>query len=148
VDTERGVVYGQRGAPVGHKTSHGYLAVNTRVGVGQKRLTVHRMVWESAHGPVPEGLELNHINGNKADNRLANLELVTAAQNTAHAFALGLTKKRGEHNPSCRITEADVREIRRLATTGATQRAIAGRFPVSPAQVSRIIKRKKWAHVE
>jgi hypothetical protein len=52
------------------------------------------LVWEAFNGPIPDRLEVNHRNGNKRDNRLENLELVTRSQNMAHAYAAGLMRKR------------------------------------------------------
>lgn len=51
-------------------------------------LAVHRAVWEAFNGPIPKGLEVNHKNLNRADNRLENLELVTHQQNCQHAADL------------------------------------------------------------
>jgi hypothetical protein len=50
------------------------------------KLAVHRAMWEAFIGPIPEGLEINHKNLDRADNRLANLELVTHRENIQHAI--------------------------------------------------------------
>ena len=54
---------------------------------------VHRFIWECYNGLVPVGLEIDHINDNRSDNRLCNLQLVTpsenkkkAAKNTDYSF--------------------------------------------------------------
>ena len=49
------------------------------VRVGRKTRE-HRFVWEQAHGPIPPHLVVHHLNGNKTDNRLQNLCLVTRAR--------------------------------------------------------------------
>lgn len=46
-----------------------------------KAYQVHRLVWSAFNGPIPEGLQVNHINEVKTDNRLENLNLMTAKEN-------------------------------------------------------------------
>ncbi len=67
----------------------GYRAVQMGLGPRKKRY-VHRLVAEAFLG-LTDDREVNHRNGNKADNRLANLEALTPSQNMAHAHhELGL----------------------------------------------------------
>ena len=47
-----------------------------------KRCLVHRLVWEAFNGTIPEGLQVNHINEIKTDNRLENLNLMTPKENS------------------------------------------------------------------
>jgi len=54
--------------------------------------TVHRMVMLSHIWPCPEGLEVNHLNWIKTDNRLENLEYTTRQKNMKHAIATWLRK--------------------------------------------------------
>lgn len=44
----------------------------------------HRVVWEEAHGPIPKGYHVHHRNGDITDNRLENLELMSAGDHTRH----------------------------------------------------------------
>ena len=47
----------------------------------KKHYRVHRLVWEAFNGQIPEGLQVNHINEVKTDNRLSNLNLMTSKEN-------------------------------------------------------------------
>jgi len=47
----------------------------------QKRIFMHRFIWEVTNGPIPDDREIDHRNGNKTDNRVENLRLVTHREN-------------------------------------------------------------------
>lgn len=63
------------------------------IGVGSTQYQAHRLAWLMGHGQDPGDLQINHINSNRGDNRLANLELVTNRQNSQHASQSGVRQK-------------------------------------------------------
>ena len=56
---------------------HGYVYIRF---MGKLR-QAHRIIWEMHHGPIPEGMEIDHINHVTDDNRIENLRLVTRKEN-------------------------------------------------------------------
>ena len=46
-----------------------------------KKCQAHRLIWETLKGPIPDGCYIDHINGDKTDNRLENLRLASPSQN-------------------------------------------------------------------
>ena len=96
IDPSLGIVYGRRGLPIGAKSPSGYLTINH--GRRGFYMLAHRVIWESVHGPIPDGIQINHINGIKTDNRIENLELVTPSENALHAYRIGLHRADGVHN--------------------------------------------------
>lgn len=148
VDPEMGQVYNDRGRPIGSRTHLGYVFLTMSPAAGgrsNQNCYAHRVIWESVHGPIADGLQVNHINGIKTDNRIANLEVVTASGNMQHAFRTGLnTGRPGATHPMARLTAADVAVIKRRVADGERQYVVAADFGVSRAQVSRIVTGKGW----
>ncbi|AHI60499.1 HNH endonuclease [Escherichia phage bV_EcoS_AHP24] len=52
-----------------------------RVGLDKKIYFVHRVVWEMFNGPIPKGMQVDHINHDNGDDRIENLRLVTCSDN-------------------------------------------------------------------
>lgn len=146
VDPDAGVVYGRLGYTVGSLDTSGYLQLDRR-SKGLPAMAIHRMVWEAVNGSIPEGMEINHINGVKTDNHIANLELVTRQGNVLHAYRTGLKTNAGEKHPRHKLTERDVYAIRVLADGGVAHERIAALFAVKRRQVNEIARRKAWVHL-
>ena len=61
----------------------GYLQVKTSMEGKLYRKYAHVLVWEAFNGAIPEGYEVDHIDDNKQNNQLSNLQLLTRKQNMA-----------------------------------------------------------------
>lgn len=61
-----------------------------RVGIDRKHYYVHRLVADSFYDGDHLKMDVNHIDGNKLNNELPNLEWVTRKENIKHAFIHGL----------------------------------------------------------
>ena len=65
------------GSIAGHKKSNGYIVINIK----GKLCYAHRLVFE-LEGGIPDGMEVDHINGDASDNRRNNLRLCSSRQNS------------------------------------------------------------------
>ncbi len=68
----------------GKRTAHRVL--RQKIGGELYSIQAHRLVWQHHHGDIPAGLVVNHKDGNPANNRVENLELVTQQENLKHRF--------------------------------------------------------------
>ena len=56
----------------------------------KKQWREHRWVWTQHHGEIPKGMEIDHINGKRDDNRIENLQMLTKKQNNLHTIKIVL----------------------------------------------------------
>ena len=106
---------------------------------GLERQTAHRVACELTVGTIPLGVFLIHLCENPACVRPEHLAPGGASRTRPER------QVRGERHPGARLTEADVREIRRRR---GAQSTLAREFGVTQALISRIKRRELWAHVE
>lgn len=147
VDALAGTISNRVGQTLGARYSGGYLCARVKVGDRRRQVACHRVIWEHVHGPIPDGLEINHINAVKSDNRIANLEVVTTAENTRHARRLGLQPPtpRGVDNPCSKLTPEQVLAIfDRVWTTTDPIPSIADDFHISQEAVRSIRTGRLW----
>lgn len=126
---------------VEHRVPLGYLQVRAMIGGRRLHCGAHRLVWQHLHGDIPEGFEINHDNGLKDDNRPNNLLCGTGGENVEHAHRGGLVDQHGEKNPSSKLTDRQVAQIRLAYDRGGwTMAQLAARFGVAHQTVSKIVK--------
>lgn len=126
---------------VEHRTPLGYLQVRAMIDGRRLHSGAHRLVWQHIHGDIPPGHEINHSNGLKDDNRPGNLLCGTAGENVVHAHQGGLIDQSGQKNPSAKLTDNQVAQIRlAYAQGGHTMESLGQRFGVSFKTVSKIVR--------
>ena len=127
--------------------SRGYLEVSAKFGDKRPKMSVHRLIAIAFVEGYAEGLSVNHINGNKLDNRPENLEWVTLADNTRHQWRTGLVDLNGENATGHKLTQRQVIHIRRALKAGVPANSLSIIAGVSPSTIYLIQKGKRWASV-
>lgn len=111
-------------------------------------LKAHRIIAVSWIGPAPDGFTVNHKNGKRRDNTPENLEWMSRGDNERHARRVLGKSLRGERCSRSKLKDDDIRAIRDRALQGWTHKKIGEMFDVGTAQISRIVSRENWGHIE
>lgn len=109
--------------------------------------TLHRLIGIAFVSGYRDDLTINHINGEKLDNRIENLEWVSLARNTQHQWETGLVDLRGEKNPGSKLTSKQVIYIRELLAKGIAAHTLAVIAGVSSSTIDMIRDGKRWPEV-
>lgn len=117
-------------------------------GQGSKS-TARRVAWVLFHGPIPEDMMVGSVLDDPLDVNPANLRLFTRSERWREVGRRPPAAPAGSGNPTAKLTEDQVREIRARYAGGAeTMRGLGEEFGVAGATIYLIIHRKMWAHVE
>lgn len=114
---------------------------------GRDPRSVHRLVMQAFAPAARTDLQVNHINGDPTDNRLSNLEWVTASDNIKHDFqVLKARNQAGDNNHSAKISAADAEFIRRVCgQMNLAQSEVAARLQISKSAVSAVMTGRNWS---
>lgn len=131
----------------GYPGSQYYMVVLTAK--GKKRTAkVHRLMCESFYGIDSTKKYVNHIDGNKQNNLISNLEWCTSSENQKHAYKTGLRQRNvGITNGRCKLNEATVRTIKSLLRTDMPQIDIARHLGVNVVRVNSMKAGRTWTHI-
>jgi hypothetical protein len=124
---------------------------NKKKGYGQisrdgKNIGAHCLAWELKHGPIPEGMCVCHSCDNPPCCNTEHHFLDTKAGNNADMRSKGRQAK-GVSTGSAKLTEADVKEIRRRLAAGEVRRVIAADFGIHQTTVGDIKTGRTWSHL-
>jgi hypothetical protein len=126
------------------KNAQGYLKLDLCKNGKTKTHRINRLVAAAFMGE--SFLECNHIDGNKENNCVSNLEYCTCSENHKHAYKTGLMDRRGERHHLAKLNNETVKNIRgnkfRL-----TVQEFSLLYEISISAVWNVIKRKSWVHV-
>ena len=127
--------------------SLGYYRVIICINGKPRTKRIHTMVLETFVGPRPDELECRHLDGNSLNNNLSNLKWGTRKENSED------TQKHngpriGSNNPSVKLTDEMVIEIKQLLESGKKQAELAAKYGVTISTISSINLKTSWRHIE
>ena len=120
----------------------GYAQMCFSVGKNKRKYAyIHTLVAESFICHRPDGLVVNHKDGNKLNNHFSNLEWVTYKQNTIHAVENGRMDNYFKRKTASKLTRKQFSEIKALDLLGYSYRQMAEKFKISKLAIQAIVKR-------
>lgn len=108
--------------------------------------SAHRVSWELAYGPIPEGMGVLHHCDNPPCVKPEHLFLGNHQANHNDKWAKGRGLK-GDTSPARKLSSEKVIEIRTASLSGENRTSLAGRFDVSKSTVDNILNNKNWRNL-
>jgi hypothetical protein len=126
----------------------GYYYLNIFKNQELKTLKPHRLVAEYFIDKIYGKDYVNHIDGDKLNNKYTNLEWVTPKENYDHSVLIGKQNPIGSSNHNSKLKDIDVLEIRRLYENKKyNQTQLAKKYSVTQRCISLIVRKEAWKHI-
>ena len=130
----------------------GYYSIGLRKDGKRFKAKIHRLIAQ-AFIPNPDNKPfVNHIDGNKQNNCIENLEWVTGSENVRHAWQIGLNKsQKGSKHHNAKLTDEDVKFIRENYNPNDSEfsaRKLAKKFGVIHSTILNVLHKKTYLSVE
>lgn len=138
-----GEVFGREGLPIGAVYGDGYVRFGQCKGIPRGVQYGHRAVWEAIYGQIPIGYQIDHKNGRKADNRIQNLQLVTARQHAQIGWVRGQMAS-GSRKRNARLTDELVAAIR---ASDRPSKTWADELGIHRDTIDDARRGRSWRHV-
>lgn len=121
-----------------------YLTVGLSKNGVQKTHSVHILMGESFLIKPSKNSVINHLDGNKYNNKLSNLEYTTQGKNISHAFKTKLRSHIGSNSNRALLNETKVLEIR---SSNLIPSELAIKYNVHINTIKSVLSKKNWTHV-
>lgn len=111
----------------------------------------HRVVWVWYNGSIPDGKEINHIDYNRSNNHIENLEIVSHSENMQHSIVHLNGKNIGEKSGKAKLSDRQAQAIKTLGVLcGWSNKQIASLIgdKIKLPSISRIVTGKRYPHIQ
>lgn len=135
---------------------NGYTRIFVRINGEPKRVMAHRLILLTFKENPENKPFVNHLNCERSDNRLENLEWCTASENIRYAFDYGKTRPFRGHlgtrnNRGSKLTETIVlkirKEIRDIGLKRGRRTELSKKYGITMGTLWAVVKGKTWPHV-
>ena len=145
VDVENGIITTPKGS---HGALHRGRLMTTVIFNGRQYTYFVHQIIAFVGGLDLLDKDVNHIDGDKLNNKISNLECITRLENLKHARDNNLIPSiKGEGHHNTKLVEEDVLNIRRLHDEGYSQKKLSEMYGVHISGINRIVKRINWKHI-
>lgn len=118
----------------GSRTPNGYVMITLRHNKVRKNVLAHRAMWLIIYGVIPQGMEVQHINNKRWDNRIDNLRLVVPKERVP----------RGENHPLAKLDWSKVRRVRKVRAKHQITKLFAAQYMVHKSTIYAAQRYKTW----